>query len=132
MASNQSAIARQLIDYEGLFLIHEKMLRMVNELGGRIDGVFFCPHGPADNCDCRKPKPGLLKQITQRLQTDLHAVIMVGDSLTDLEAARAGGAIPYLVRTGNGRKTEQSLPETLSHTPIFDDLACVATQILAE
>lgn len=132
IASNQSAISRQLIDYEGLFNIHEKMLRMVYELGGRIDGIFFCPHGPADNCNCRKPKPGLLKKIAQRLQTDLHDVTMVGDSLTDIQAARAGGATPLLVRTGKGRKTERSLPKTLSHTPIFDDLAAAVTHILAE
>lgn len=130
VASNQSGIGREILDYADFFSINDKMMRKVDELGGRIDGVFFCPHTPQDNCDCRKPKPGLLLQIAQRLQTDLSGVPFIGDSLTDLNAALAAGAQPMLVRTGNGVATEAKLVGDLLNTPVYDDLAAAVKQML--
>ncbi len=131
IATNQSAIGRRLIDYADLFSINEKMIRIINELGGRIDGVFFCPHTPDDDCSCRKPMPGLLQQITQRLGVGLEGVPMIGDSLKDLQAAQAVGARPILVRTGKGLKTEADLPPALANTQILDDLAAAVSGLLA-
>ena len=89
-------------------------------LGGRVEAVFFCPHTAADACDCRKPKPGLLDQISERFGIELKGVPIVGDSLRDLEAGVAVGCTPHLVLTGKGQKTldKGSLPPgTRVHDP---------------
>lgn len=130
VASNQSGIGRGLFDYGDLFAIHDKMIRMAAELGGRIDGVFFCPHGPDDGCDCRKPAPGLLTEIGERLGADLASVPVVGDAWRDIEAARTAGAIPILVRTGNGRTTEKEHRDELADVAVYDDLAAAAEALL--
>jgi D-glycero-D-manno-heptose 1,7-bisphosphate phosphatase len=104
---------------------------MVNEYGGVIDAVFFCPHGPKDNCDCRKPKPGMLEQISQRLRVKLDGVPVIGDTLRDLQAAQAVGAQPVLVRTGKGTKTLYS-GEVSEDIPVFCDLKQAANALLAD
>ena len=106
VASNQSGLGRGLISPENLDAIHEKMCQAVEQQGGRLDGIFFCPHRPDDGCDCRKPRPGLLQQIALTYNADLGGVPAVGDSLRDLEATREAGALPVLVRTGNGNRTQ--------------------------
>lgn len=131
VATNQSGLARGLFDYAALFAMHDKMTRMVAELGGRIDGIFFCPHTPQDGCACRKPAPGLLRQIGQRLQMDLAGVPMIGDSAKDVQAARAAGARSVLVRTGNGQAALQELGENAVNLPVYDDLAAAVDAILA-
>jgi D-glycero-D-manno-heptose 1,7-bisphosphate phosphatase len=105
VATNQSGIARKFYDLATLELIHEKMHHAALEKGGTIAGIFFCPHGPDDNCICRKPKPGLLQQIAEFYQISLENVAFVGDSIRDIETAQAAGAKPVLVLTGNGEKT---------------------------
>lgn len=126
VATNQSGIARGYFDLDTLSQIHEKMYRMLASHGGRIDAVFFCPHAPEDACSCRKPQPGLLQEISSRLRVPLGAVPAVGDSLRDLQAARAVGATPILVRTGKGERTLES-GEELEDAPVYDNLAaCVA------
>lgn len=132
VASNQSGIGRGLLDYGALFAIHDKMLRMAAELGGRIDGVFFCPHAPDAGCACRKPAPGLLREIGERLGADLASVPAVGDSWRDIQAAHAAGAVPILVRTGNGRATEEEHGEELEGVAVHDDLGTAAAALLGE
>ena len=85
--------------------MHLKMHRMAAAVGGRIDAVFFCPHTAEDDCECRKPKPGMLKQIAERFEIDPDDTPVVGDSLRDLQAGAALGFPPHLVLTGKGRKT---------------------------
>lgn len=132
VASNQSGIARRLFDIGALVQIHNKMHRLVEEVGGRIDAIFFCPHGPRDECDCRKPKSGLFLQIADRFNIDLKQVPAVGDSIWDLKAAMAVDAQPYLVKTGKGADTLHKLTdEGLEQVPCFDDLAAVAEHLLA-
>lgn len=130
VASNQSGIGRGLFGYGELFAIHDKMMRMCAELGGRIDGIFFCPHAPDAGCDCRKPAPGLLHQLSARLGSDLASVPVVGDSWRDIEAARAAGAPAILVRTGNGAATEAEHRDELADTAVHDDLSAVAAALL--
>lgn len=130
VATNQSGIARGLYDMATLNQIHHKMTGALRDHGGQIDAVFFCPHGPNDNCHCRKPKPGLLEQISSRLNVSLNGVPVVGDSLRDLECAQAVGALPALVRTGNGKRTEDQLPEALKGVAVFDDLAAFTEALL--
>ncbi|MDT0618879.1 D-glycero-beta-D-manno-heptose 1,7-bisphosphate 7-phosphatase [Salinisphaera sp. P385] len=130
VASNQSGIGRGLFNYDELFGIHEKLQRLVGELGGRIDGIFFCPHVDADQCECRKPAPGLFREIGRRLQVDLSGVPAIGDSRRDLAAARAAGAQPILVRTGNGASTERDYQAEIGDIDIYDDLASAANALI--
>ncbi|NOX09356.1 MAG: D-glycero-beta-D-manno-heptose 1,7-bisphosphate 7-phosphatase [Gammaproteobacteria bacterium] len=122
IATNQSGIARELFTLDTLMRIHEKMHCALAGLGGKIEAIFFCPHGPKDHCDCRKPKPGLLHNIANRLHVDLHQTPVIGDSLRDLQAAEAADAQAILVRTGKGKRTLNKL-ENPDHYPVFDDLA---------
>jgi len=132
VASNQSGLARGLFDASALAEMHGKLRSLVADAGGRIDHIVICPHGPDDNCDCRKPKPGLLHQIGAHLDVSLSDVPVIGDSLRDLEAAQSVGARPILVRTGNGRKTEDSLPTGLSTIEVYDNLTTAASALLSE
>ncbi|WP_126452045.1 D-glycero-beta-D-manno-heptose 1,7-bisphosphate 7-phosphatase [Sulfuriflexus mobilis] len=131
VASNQSGLSRKLFDIDTLNAIHDKMYSMVNEYGGVIDAVFFCPHAPKDHCDCRKPKPGMLEQISQRLRIELNGVPVIGDSLRDLQAAQAVNAQPVLVRTGKGTETLYK-GEGLEGVPVYCDLKQAANALLAD
>jgi D-glycero-D-manno-heptose 1,7-bisphosphate phosphatase len=129
VVTNQSGIARRLFDLDMLVRIHEKMHRCVSEAGGLIDAIFFCPHGPDDNCNCRKPKPGLYLDIARRLRISLHGVPAIGDSLQDLQAASTAGARPILVRTGKGIKTLGTTGIT-NDVPVFSNLASAVDALL--
>lgn len=130
VATNQSGIGRGLFDMDTLNAIHDKMHKAVTASGGRIHAIFYCPHAADSNCDCRKPKAGMFNRIAACLNVDLTNVPTVGDSLRDLQAAAAVGALPYLVLTGKGAKTQQDggLPPG---TMVFPDLAAVAGKLLA-
>ncbi len=130
IATNQSGVGRGLFDMETLNAIHDKMVKTVNQAGGRIDAIFYCPHAADSTCDCRKPKPGMLQEISRRFNVDLSGMPTVGDSLRDIQAGLAVGCAPYLVRTGKGEKTA-SLPELPPETKIFPDLAAVANHLTA-
>ena len=132
VASNQSGLARGLFDRATLDAMHAKLHHLVDEAGGRIDRIVVCPHGPDDGCDCRKPKPGLLEQLGQHYEQSLDGVIVVGDSLRDLEAATAVGARPVLVRTGNGAETEKKLSGELEGIDVFDSLSDAADHWLGD
>ncbi len=131
VASNQSGLARGLFDKESLLAMHQKLRDLVSAAGGRVDRVVVCPHGPDDDCDCRKPKPGLLLELARHYGVSLEDVPIIGDSLRDLLAAAAVGARPILVRTGNGTSTAEQLPAELRDVEVFDDLAAVAAQLTA-
>ncbi|MDH3746933.1 MAG: D-glycero-beta-D-manno-heptose 1,7-bisphosphate 7-phosphatase [Gammaproteobacteria bacterium] len=130
VASNQSGLARGLVDRRALRAMHSKLRRLVGKHGGHVDRIVVCPHGPDDGCNCRKPKPGLLQRLARHYQVSLHGVPVVGDSLRDLEAAMSVGAEPILVRTGNGRKTEGSLAGPLANIDVFDNLAAAADSLI--
>jgi len=130
VASNQSGVGRGLFDMDTLNAIHDKMLKSLAQVGGRLDAIFFCPHPADSTCNCRKPKPGLLIDIRERFNTDLTNVPIVGDSLRDLQAAEAVGGLPCLVLTGKGAKTRED-PQLPPQTLIFDDLAGVAAHLTA-
>lgn len=135
ISTNQSGIARGLLDIDTLNLIHNRMLNHVRQKGGEIDAIFFCPHSAEDNCECRKPKPGMLQDIAARLKVNVTGVPIVGDSLRDLESARAVDALPVLVRTGKGKRTEAGIRagdwgDGLAQVPVFDDLSGFADALL--
>jgi D-glycero-D-manno-heptose 1,7-bisphosphate phosphatase len=128
VATNQSGIARKLLDTKTLFAIHDTLQRAAAQAGGRIDAFFFCPHLPEAGCDCRKPQPGMLLEVARRFNVPLGEVYVVGDKRDDLEAAKAAGARPVLVLTGKGEKTKAQgdLP---AGTAVFSDLAAFAEQV---
>jgi D-glycero-D-manno-heptose 1,7-bisphosphate phosphatase len=129
VATNQSGIGRGYYDLATLAAIHEKMLNAVRQLGGEIHGIFYCPQLPDANCDCRKPKPGLLYQIRDYFQYDLANVWSVGDSKRDLQAATAVKAQPVLVKTGNGAALLQK-EKLAPPIKVFDDLCEVVNTLL--
>lgn len=129
VATNQSGIARNILSLETLHAIHQRMHEAVREAGGHIDVVVFCPHSDANECDCRKPMPGMLYTINERLGLDLTKVPVVGDSLRDVQAAMAANAKPVLVKTGKGKKTLEQ--HRLEHVPCYDDLQAFVEDYLS-
>ncbi|OWP48704.1 D-glycero-beta-D-manno-heptose 1,7-bisphosphate 7-phosphatase [Pseudomonas nitroreducens] len=129
VATNQSGIARGYYDLAILDSMHQRLRELVAEQGGELGVVVYCPHGPDEGCDCRKPKPGMLLQIAQHYGVELRGTWFVGDSRGDLDAALAVDCQPVLVKTGKGERTlTKPLPEG---TLVFDDLAAVADQLLS-
>jgi len=122
VASNQSGVGRGIMKMTDVEAINEKMHDAVEKAGGRINGVFVCPHAPDQGCECRKPKPGLLLEIAKQFDMALDSVPFIGDKLADVEAALAAGAFPILVRTGYGEHSMTHLPSTLN-LPVFRDLS---------
>ena len=114
LITNQSVIQRKLVSKKGLEHIHDMMKKTVLSNGGEIKDIFFCPHIPEEECDCRKPNPGLILDAGKKYRIDLKASIMVGDSAKDVECARnAGCGTAILVKTGNGISAEKQLIEKM-------------------
>ena len=135
VATNQSGIGRGMIDMASVNAVHAHMLKQLQLAGGRIDAVFFCPHTPEDGCDCRKPQPGLMREIGKRYGIDLKQVPMVGDTLRDLQAAQASGCEPHLVCSGRAAGFDaaqiQALVDQVPGTRVHVDLAAFAEYLLA-
>jgi D-glycero-D-manno-heptose 1,7-bisphosphate phosphatase len=129
VATNQSGIGRGLFDMPMLNAIHDKMHKACALAGARIDAVFFCPHTAESHCHCRKPDTGMLEEIAERYNIGLAGVPTVGDSLRDLQSSVTLGALPFLVLTGKGLKTQAAggLPEG---TRVFADLAALAAELV--
>jgi D-glycero-D-manno-heptose 1,7-bisphosphate phosphatase len=134
VASNQSGLARGLFDMAALNGIHLRMNRELAEVGGRIDAVFFCPHGPDDGCRCRKPLPGLFETIGERYGVDLAETHLVGDTLRDLQAGASVGCTPHFVRTGKAARLDEAellaVQSAVPGTQIHADLAAFAQSLL--
>ena len=131
VATNQSGIARGLFDVKTLNAIHQKLHAAAHHAGAEVDAIFYCPHAADDNCDCRKPKPGMLQTVASRFSVSLKGVPNVGDSLRDLQAGYGVGCVPYLVLTGKGQRTRDKggLPPG---TQVFPDLASVVDSLLKD
>jgi len=129
VATNQSGLARGYFDTATLDAMHARLDALLAPHGGRIDHYAICPHGPETGCACRKPKPGLLDAIGQRYRMSLAGVPVIGDSRRDLEAARAVGGRPILVRTGNGSDAAAALGAAVES---YADLAAAVDALLAE
>jgi len=129
--TNQACLAKKKLDIVALNEIHRKLLDHLSQYGGSIDAFFFCPHEPKDNCNCRKPKTGLLDEISHRLHVPLTGVPMVGDKLIDIEAAIAVGAKPIMVKTGYGEETLASgkLPAGVK---VYENLSAVVDDLTQE
>lgn len=131
IATNQSGVGRGYFTLDILQRIHQKMQNELAAVGGNIDAIFFCPHKPDDECNCRKPKPGLFKQIAKAFDTNFSDAITVGDSFRDIQAAQAVGCKAIFVKTGKGANELIKHPE-LNSIPVFENLAQAAEFILQE
>lgn len=131
VVTNQSGLSRGLFTLDDLHQIHHKMHKSLEDVGGTIEAVFFCPHHPKEECQCRKPRPGMFQDIANRLGISLVNVPVVGDSLCDLQAAIASGAKPFLVLTGKGKQTVDKMVG-FDDVPIYNDLADFVNHFLAD
>ncbi|MDX2111072.1 MAG: HAD family hydrolase [Verrucomicrobiota bacterium] len=102
LVTNQSGIARGYFTHDTLARIHQRLIDLLASEGVALDGIYYCPHGPQDHCDCRKPLPGLALQAATELNGDLTRSIVIGDKPADISLARAIGAKAILVLTGYG------------------------------
>lgn len=142
VATNQSGLAREKFDLDDLEAMHEKITGLVEEQGGELGGIFYCPHSPDDKCKCRKPMPGMLDAIEAEFNTSVESSYFIGDSLCDLQAGLIKGCKPILVKTGKGAKTLAQLTDvqlqsdspmvTAEQVQIFDTLSAAVDFILAE
>ena len=135
MVTNQGCVAKGMITEEELGEIHFRMVSLLGAEGAEVDGIYCCPHHPegtvpdfAIECDCRKPRPGLLERAAGEHGLDLARCVMIGDTLRDLEAARGAGAQSVLVLTGHGRETVGK--EHGAHY-VADDLASAVQWLLS-
>jgi D-glycero-D-manno-heptose 1,7-bisphosphate phosphatase len=124
--TNQSGIARGYFDMERLDAIHARLTALLAAEGARVDGIYLCPHGPGDDCSCRKPLPGMVEQAVAQHGFDPGQAAMVGDKEVDIELGLGVGADTFLVRTGYGRKYE---PATKA-AHVVDDLDAAVAMIL--
>ena len=128
--TNQSGLSRGYYNEDTLAEIHNKMYLLTKEKGGEIDSIYYCPHGPDDNCKCRKPMPGLLTEFAAEKNRSLSDIYFVGDKLADMQAAVSAGAKPILVKTGKGEKTLNNNPGL--NYPVFENLYDAAEFIISE
>lgn len=127
--TNQSGLYRGFFDLAELKKIHEKMQGLVEEKGGKIDAIYFCPHGPDEGCSCRKPKPGLFKKFSRDRDIKLENIPFIGDTLSDIQAGEAAGVRPILVKTGKGKKTLADHPDL--NVQVFENLYEAAKNIIS-
>jgi len=133
VATNQSGLGRGLFSLDDLEAMHDKLQQLVQAAGGHVAGIFYCPHTPDDDCDCRKPKPGLLDAIADVMGVDVRGCPFVGDTLRDLEAGAARGCDPILVSTtGKGAQSLTKLSDNpiSSSTVVVADLAAAVDHII--
>jgi len=134
--TNQSGVGRGLFSADTLAKIHVRMIDYVQQHGGKIQSILFCPHHPDDACNCRKPLPGMYQELAERLNINYSGVYSVGDSVRDLQAAKAAGASPVLVKTGNGKKSLKKIADdpniVLDDILVFDTLATFADALLKQ
>jgi D-glycero-D-manno-heptose 1,7-bisphosphate phosphatase len=129
VATNQAALSRGLYDMAMLNSIHQRMCRQVESAGGRIDAIAICPHSPEQDCNCRKPRPGMLLELIERFGSIPARTTMIGDMPADILAGVAAGCRTLLVRTGHGQETLDS-GELLPQVDVCDDLAAAAQLLL--
>jgi D-glycero-D-manno-heptose 1,7-bisphosphate phosphatase len=124
IVTNQSAVGRGILSAETAGEINRRLIETIQNAGGRIDGVFLCPHAPGEGCACRKPQPGLLLQAAAALNLDLARSIMIGDTWNDLRAGKAAGVEQLiLLRTGlGGEERQKAEPEALKGYRDFNTL----------
>jgi len=129
VATNQSGVSRGYYDEVELAAIHQKMLHLVREVGGEIEAIEYCIHMPDEGCCCRKPQPGMLLALAERLNSSLKDVPFIGDRVSDIQAAKAAGATPMMILSPmTDRVGLQAYPQV----PVFNSLALCVDYLLAD
>jgi D-glycero-D-manno-heptose 1,7-bisphosphate phosphatase len=132
VVTNQAAIGRHIITRETVDTINDYVLQTIAAAGGRVDGLYLCPHHPDDCCTCRKPAPGLLLQAAAELGIVLQTSVMMGDAASDVQAARAAGVKPVFLLTGLAERLEQELAVAQQlNAAVYPDLAAAVKVLLA-
>ncbi len=126
IATNQACIGKGLVAPETLTAIHDKLRRKIAAAGGRIDEIFHCPHTNEDGCGCRKPAPGMLLQARDKWGFTPGETWFVGDTVRDMQAAKAANCKGALVMTGYGSSVAHEVPDR----PHFADLAAFVAFLL--
>ncbi len=129
VATNQSGIGRGLFGLDALKAMHEKLATLLSAQDVVLDALLYCPHGPTEGCACRKPAPGMIKDLLAQFSTPPEQAVVIGDSLRDLQAASAAGVAGLLVKTGKGEKTLATQKITY---PVYADLAAIAAEACDE
>jgi D-glycero-D-manno-heptose 1,7-bisphosphate phosphatase len=133
LITNQSAIGRDIISYKQAMDINHRVVETIQDQGGRVDGAYLCPHHPDENCECRKPRPGLLLQAANELDLDLCQSYFIGDAMTDMQAAEAAGVKGILVLTGRGQEQVKNVGlDDSSPWLVVADLGAAVDHILNE
>ncbi len=127
VVTNQSAVGRGLFDEAHLDLIHRQLRELLEAEGVQLEGIYFCPHTPEDDCSCRKPKPGLIERAAKELDFDLQASFVIGDKPADIEMGRRVRATTFLVRTGYGA---EFIGDATVHPDYVADDLWVAAQMI--
>ncbi|MDX8392920.1 MAG: D-glycero-beta-D-manno-heptose 1,7-bisphosphate 7-phosphatase [Mariprofundaceae bacterium] len=134
ICSNQSALGRGMLEQQVFQTIHAKMMLAIEEAGGEVAHVAYCPHAPDGGCLCRKPLPGMIDESLQVLQVPTTEAIFIGDSIRDVQAAHAAGVVAMLVQSGYGdaaailEKSQALMPDIRC----YDDLAQAVDALLAD
>jgi D-glycero-D-manno-heptose 1,7-bisphosphate phosphatase len=131
VATNQSGIGRGYFDIATLDSIHEKLMHELAGVGGYIEEFFFCPHLAIDNCSCRKPKDGMIKNMQKKYLLNPEETFFIGDSWSDIKAAQLSGCLPILVLTGNGKNSLSQYPQ-LVNIPHFHDLSSAVPYVISQ
>ena len=134
IATNQSGIGRGYYSVDTMQQMHEKMAGLLKPYNANIDHIEFCPHIPNDNCDCRKPKPGMIHAIQKQFDADLSQTYFVGDTLSDLSTADHAKTKFALVKTGKGERIIDRVlaSDAHKHIPVFNDLAHFVDDLIAQ
>lgn len=141
VATNQAGVARGYFSEDTMHAVNAELVEQLKQAGAHLDGVYVCPHHPTEgeppfraDCQCRKPRPGLLRRAADDLELDLAASSVVGDKPSDVAAATAVGARSVLVLTGYGRGEWEYRREEFSVAPdhVADDLLGAVEWILVQ
>jgi D-glycero-D-manno-heptose 1,7-bisphosphate phosphatase len=136
IVTNQSAIGRGIITLDEAADINQRIVKKIIEAGGRVDGLYVCPHSPQDNCQCRKPLPGLILQAADALWLDLHSSFMIGDALSDIQSGQAAGIhTNILVKTGRGYEqlrsaSEKEIPQFIVVDQLVNAVELILSRLL--
>jgi D-glycero-D-manno-heptose 1,7-bisphosphate phosphatase len=134
VVTNQSGVGRGYFPESMVHTVHELMKRQLAVVGAHLNAIYYCPHGLDDECDCRKPKPGMLERAAREHGVDLQRSFVVGDRYGDVELAHAKGSRGVLVRTGYGEEDLREHGVTWPRQPdyVADDLAAAVDWILRQ
>ena len=134
LVTNQSGVARGMFEEELVHEVHARLVRLLEEAGAHLDGIYYCPHGTSGGCECRKPKPGMLLRAERELDIDLSRSYVIGDTYADIEMAWNAGARGALVLTGYGRGEVERHGEGWARQPdrVSPNLFAAVTDVVWE